>query len=92
MLFRSLAVEFLARLRAGRNVGNEQQRGMDRVHDIHDWLGGYPYESASPEEIVAALPGFVLERQLLIPGRRHGLLGSGCDEYVFYRQPCTAPA
>ena len=87
-----LAVEFLARLRAGRNVGNEQQRGMDRVHDIHDWLGGYPYESASPEEIVAALPGFVLERQLLIPGRRHGLLGSGCDEYVFYRQPCTAPA
>jgi 2-polyprenyl-6-hydroxyphenyl methylase/3-demethylubiquinone-9 3-methyltransferase len=26
-------------------------RGMDWNHDLHDWLGGYPYESASAGEI-----------------------------------------
>lgn len=26
-------------------------RGMDYYRDVHDWLGGYPYESALPEDI-----------------------------------------
>ncbi len=26
-----------------------QQRGMDMYHDTRDWLGGYPYESISPQ-------------------------------------------
>ena len=29
-----------------------RQRGMSRWHDMIDWLGGYPYECARPEEIV----------------------------------------
>ena len=31
--------------------GNE--RGMSIAHDAHDWLGGYPYESTSPTEVIA---------------------------------------
>ena len=27
-----------------------QQRGMDMYYDTRDWLGGYPYESISPDE------------------------------------------
>lgn len=27
------------------------KRGMSLYHDLVDWLGGYPYETASPEEI-----------------------------------------
>lgn len=62
-------------------------RGMNFYTDIHDWLGGYPYESASPDEVrrfVGGL-GFVEERAFIQPGKRHGLLGTGCDEYVFRR-------
>jgi hypothetical protein len=30
-------------------------RGMDYLHDVHDWLGGYPYESISPSQVGQAL-------------------------------------
>lgn len=64
-------------------------RGMADKTDIHDWLGGYPYESATPDEIFALAEGLGLKKLAFfpIPGRsRHGLLGSGCDEYVFVRK------
>lgn len=60
-----------------------QKRGMDFYHDVRDWIGGYPYESISPDQL----------RQILIPRgfsikkekarRRSGLFGSGNDEYLF---------
>jgi SAM-dependent methyltransferase len=58
------------------------RRGMDWSHDVHDWLGGYPYESASAQEIRRFLKdqGFTVEREVL-RGRSIGLLGSGCDEF-----------
>jgi SAM-dependent methyltransferase len=61
-----------------------RDRGMDDAHDIHDWLGGYPYESATPEDVEARLHryGFMVVRRHLSPGRRSGFLGSGCDEFV----------
>jgi 2-polyprenyl-6-hydroxyphenyl methylase/3-demethylubiquinone-9 3-methyltransferase len=62
------------------------KRGMDFLHDVRDWLGGYPYESISPAELDAILAplGFTaLKRNVK---RRSGLFGSGCDEYV-YRAP-----
>jgi SAM-dependent methyltransferase len=59
------------------------ERGMDWEHDIHDWMGGYPYESATVEEMQAfvAKRGFKVRR--LFPSRAG--LGSGCSEYVFER-------
>ena len=29
-----------------------RRRGMSRFHDWLDWLGGYPYEVAKPEQII----------------------------------------
>jgi len=63
------------------------RRGMDFDHDVHDWLGGYPYESALAPEVdrrLAAL-GFKAERVFARP-KSSGIFGSGCDEYV-YRSP-----
>jgi len=66
-------------------------RGMDYFHDVHDWLGGYPYESISPEETERFLNplGFHLERSFVrkgvLLGRCSGVFGSGCDEYVYTR-------
>ena len=64
-----------------------KHRGMDYYNDVHDWMGGYPYESISPENCRALFAdlGFDLEREFVTaPGRfLPGLMGSGCDEYVF---------
>jgi len=67
-----------------RDYGDD--RGMDFLHDVHDWLGGWPYESARPEEVRAFVTrlGFVLEREFVRPGG-FGWLGSGNDEFVFRR-------
>lgn len=64
-------------------------RGMDWHHDVHDWLGGYPYESTDPGEVAAFLSrhGFTLERQFIRPPVAAGLFGSHCDEFVAYRAP-----
>jgi 2-polyprenyl-6-hydroxyphenyl methylase/3-demethylubiquinone-9 3-methyltransferase len=76
----------------GRNpvnvVRSYGERGMDWSHDVHDWLGGYPYESATPEEVTARLDrlGFGLVRSFVDPSGKAGLLGSGCDEFVALRR------
>jgi 2-polyprenyl-6-hydroxyphenyl methylase/3-demethylubiquinone-9 3-methyltransferase len=64
-----------------------QARGMDFYHDVHDWLGGWPYESISPAQADHLMKQLGLRqvRSFLIPGRATGLLGSGNDEYVYGR-------
>lgn len=63
-------------------------RGMEYWHDLHDWMGGYPYESILADEVEALMQGlgFVRERVFARP-RELGLFGSGCDEYVYRRRP-----
>lgn len=53
-------------------------RGMNRYHDLIDWLGGLPYEVAEEDEVVraAAESGLVLERIKIV---KEG----GCSVYVF---------
>jgi 2-polyprenyl-6-hydroxyphenyl methylase/3-demethylubiquinone-9 3-methyltransferase len=60
-----------------------QQRGMDMYHDTRDWLGGYPYESISPQEAMTFMHKLGLQpiRSFVCPSI--GLLGAGCDEYSF---------
>ncbi len=62
-------------------------RGMDFYHDVHDWLGGYPYETTLAPEVDARLVGlgFKAERVFARP-ISNGILGSGCDEYVYRSQ------
>lgn len=65
------------------------RRGMDFYHDIHDWLGGYPYESISPPGCRKLLAHYGFELLHQFTGHQwrslFGLLGSGCDEYAFRR-------
>jgi predicted RNA methylase len=59
-------------------------RGMDWHHDVHDWLGGYPYESVTPEELSKFLGerGYAVERCFEKRAAAFGLFGSHCDEFV----------
>lgn len=67
-------------------------RGMDFNHDIHDWLGGYPYESILPDEVehlmgrLGFVNGWYVSGKAK-RGKSHGLLGAGCDEYVYVKRP-----
>ncbi len=66
-----------------------KNRGMDFLHDVHDWLGGFPYESISVDEVDAAMNSLGFARIRRNPRTdllsRSGVLGSGCDEYVYRR-------
>ena len=59
-------------------------RGMDYATDVHDWLGGYPYESIRPAEVLDLMRrcGFACIRCNTRPYST-GVFGSGCDEYIF---------
>lgn len=62
-------------------------RGMDFRHDAIDWLGGYPYESATPEEVAHMVgSGFRLVKSTNTASGL-GLFGTGCAEYVYTRAP-----
>jgi 2-polyprenyl-3-methyl-5-hydroxy-6-metoxy-1,4-benzoquinol methylase len=54
------------------------------THDVHDWLGGYPYETATAPELHDRIckMGFAEERSFTLPVTS-GLFGSGCHEFVF---------
>ena len=64
---------------AWRAYGRE--RGMSPWHDMVDWVGGYPFEVAKPEEIFEFFRarGFSLIKLKTCGG------GLGCNEFVFRR-------
>jgi SAM-dependent methyltransferase len=61
-------------------------RGMDFLHDVHDWMGGYPYESILAPEVDALMRplGFACVYATGTP-LTTGIFGSGCDEYLYRR-------
>jgi 2-polyprenyl-3-methyl-5-hydroxy-6-metoxy-1,4-benzoquinol methylase len=58
-----------------------RNRGMSAWNDCVDWVGGYPFEAAKPEEIFDfyRARGFSLDR-LITCGGSHG-----CNQFVFRR-------
>jgi len=63
-------------------VQYDLSRGMNRWYDMVDWVGGYPYEVATPDQIFEfhKARGFVLQKLLC------GGVGLGCNEFVFQKQ------
>jgi 2-polyprenyl-3-methyl-5-hydroxy-6-metoxy-1,4-benzoquinol methylase len=81
-IVRGLVVD-LVRLRHPRTRYREyrRSRGMSMRHDWMDWLGGYPFEVATPDAIFEfyRARGFTLEKLKTCGG------GLGCNEFVFTR-------
>jgi SAM-dependent methyltransferase len=69
----------------------KQNRGMNWSTSVHDWLGGYPYEAASPQEIHSKLTalGFSNLRSFELDPE-HGFWSEGCSEYVSARPPIAS--
>jgi 2-polyprenyl-3-methyl-5-hydroxy-6-metoxy-1,4-benzoquinol methylase len=64
-------------VRHWKNYRND--RGMSRWHDIIDWVGGYPYEVATVDEIFE----FYKARGYTLQKIKTGGVGLGCNEFVF---------
>ena len=62
--------------------GRSKRRGMNRWHDMIDWVGGYPYEVATPEQIFE----FYKARGFALAKMRCGGVGLGCNEFVLVRK------
>lgn len=59
----------------------DENRGMTKWRDIVDWVGGYPYEVATPEEIF----DFFRARGFELIKLKCGRVGLGCSEFVFLK-------
>jgi 2-polyprenyl-6-hydroxyphenyl methylase/3-demethylubiquinone-9 3-methyltransferase len=73
-----LFVADLLRLRNPLRRYSGDRRGMKFRYDVIDWVGGYPFEVARPDEVErhARTRGFDC-RCVFFAGRRHG-----CNEYL----------
>ena len=58
------------------------ERGMSFWHDLVDWVGGYPFEVAKPEQIF----DFYQRKGFLLKKLKTCGPGHGCNEYVFIRE------
>jgi SAM-dependent methyltransferase len=58
----------------------KKSRGMSRWHDMVDWLGGYPYEYATAEQLTQFYESSGYKLQKLVPND-----GYGCHQLVFER-------
>jgi len=65
--------------RPRRTKERMRERGMSRTHDMIDWVGGYPFEVAKPEEIFQ----FVEDRGFKMTNLKTCAGGIGCNQFVF---------
>ena len=57
------------------------RRGMNRWRDIVDWVGGYPYEVSTPDEVF----DFYRRRGFTLTKLNCGRVGLGCNQFVFQK-------
>ena len=62
-----------------------QSRGMHGWYDLIDWVGGWPFEVARPEEVFR----FVRDRGFLLEELSTSI-GHGCNEFAFVRVDASA--
>lgn len=64
------------------NYGRLGGRGMSPWRDVVDWVGGYPFEVAKPEEIF----DFYRDRGFCLDQLRTCAGGLGCNQFVFQKK------
>jgi SAM-dependent methyltransferase len=80
----AVATIYLLRGRPGiylkRWTDYRSERGMSKWHDLVDWVGGYPFEVATPDSVFEFYHqrGFTLERMSLTRS-------AGCNRYILRR-------
>ena len=81
MLWGLAPVIYAAKFIVTRQNPLRKDRGMDFWFDVVDWVGGYPYEYASPQEVSARMTalGFVVRSM------QPAAVPTGCNEFLLER-------
>ncbi|MBZ6076252.1 class I SAM-dependent methyltransferase [Microvirga puerhi] len=74
-------VIWLAKLIVTGRAPTRQTRGMDFYYNVVDWVGGYPYEYGSRDEMKRMVGTLGFECIAEIPAE----VPTGCNEFVFRR-------
>jgi 2-polyprenyl-3-methyl-5-hydroxy-6-metoxy-1,4-benzoquinol methylase len=74
------AIIFIAKFLVTGKSPTKKERGMDFWFDVIDWLGGYPYEYASAEEMQKQ----VSELAYSCTRTTSPAAPTGCNEFVFH--------
>lgn len=63
------------------HLARHKRRGMAWFNDWVDWLGGYPFEVATPDEVIDFFwnKGYVLKKLI-------STNGSGCNQFLFIQK------
>jgi 2-polyprenyl-3-methyl-5-hydroxy-6-metoxy-1,4-benzoquinol methylase len=84
------AAPALVRLRPGRYVRTwtkyKRERGMSRWHDLVDWVGGYPFEVATPELVF----DFYRERGFSLVQLKTCGGSLGCNQFVLVKSTISS--
>jgi 2-polyprenyl-6-hydroxyphenyl methylase/3-demethylubiquinone-9 3-methyltransferase len=72
---------YVAKLLVTRRNPLEKERGMDFWYDVIDWIGGYPYEYATPQEVKSYVSTLGCTLRYLVKAQ----MPTGCNEFVFER-------
>ena len=62
-----------------------RNRGMSVWRNVVDWVGGYPFEFAKPEDVIE----FCRSRGLVLRKLKTVMGGHGCNEFVFSRSAAS---
>lgn len=79
MIWVFYAVIYVSKWMITRENPMKMRRGMDFYYDVVDWIGGYPYECARPQEIIDFLHARGFQLRALYPAA----LPTGNNEFVF---------
>jgi len=74
-------VIYIAKWLTTKGDPKKQERGMDFYYNVIDWVGGYPYEYASKDEILSRLAAMGFRPIKVVPS----IVPTGCNEFVFQR-------
>jgi len=78
-VFAFFIADLLRRKNPVKRYRNSHKRGMNVFRDVLDWIGGWPFEMAKPEEIIDFFhrKHFSLTKLTTCAGKH------GCNEFVF---------
>jgi 2-polyprenyl-6-hydroxyphenyl methylase/3-demethylubiquinone-9 3-methyltransferase len=76
-----LPVIFLAKWLVTLRNPFQQTRGMDFFYNVVDWVGGYPYEYASAEQLTSDVEKMGFELKRVFPAE----VPIGCNQFIFKR-------
>lgn len=80
-----LRLQLLTYIRGWTRYASLSGRGMSRWRDAVDWMGGYPFEVAKPEEIFR----FYRDKGFRLVELRTCGSSGGCNQYTFVRDADT---